>query len=225
MDEGNHIVGQRDAEPGSGARPTDGWPPGEAVIDNYGVPIHPATPPGEYRVEIGMYDPETGQRLLAPGDQAQVWLEPLAIERPLSPAPIAALGIHQVANAEFGQLALLGYDAYKLGFDHQPDAPLKPGDILHVNLYWLAQADPGRDWQVSIALVGPDGRDSTGFVADPVGAYPTSQWRTGDVWRGQFNLALPAGAATGRYWLRVEPITPAGAASGLFVSEPLQVEQ
>ncbi len=225
LDEDNQIVGQRDAEPGGGTRLTNEWAPGEVVIDNYGVPIHPATPPGEYRVEAGLYDAETGQRLLAPGDQAQVWLEPLAIERPSSPAPVAALGMHHPVTAQFGELALLGYDAYKLGFEHQPDAPFKPGDIVHINLYWQAQADPGGDWQVSIALAGPDGRDSTSIVAEPVGAYPTSQWQAGDVWRGQFNLALPVDAAEGRYWLRVEPMAPDGTISGLFNSEPLQVER
>jgi 4-amino-4-deoxy-L-arabinose transferase-like glycosyltransferase len=225
LDEGNHIVGQRDAEPGGGARLTDLWMPGEVLVDNYGVPIHPATPPGKYRVEVGMYDPETGQRLLAPGDQGQIWLEPLTVERPSSPAPVAALGMHHVAGAEFGELALLGYDAYKLGFAHQPDAPLRPGDVLHVNLYWQAQTDPSGDWQVTIGLIDPDGHDRGSIVAEPVGAYPTSRWQTGDVWRGQFNLALPADAPPGRYRLRVGPIAPDGAPSDPFLSEPLQVEQ
>ena len=225
LDEGNHIVGQRDAEPGGGARLTDQWAPGEAVVDNYGLPIHPATPPGEYRVEVGMYDPETGGRLLAPDDQGQVWLEPLTVERPSSPAPIAALGMQHVAGAEFGERALLGYDVYKLGYDHQPDEPLRPGDVVHVNLYWQAQTDLGGDWRVAIALAGPDGRDTVSIVTEPVGGYPTSRWQAGDVWRGQFDLALPGDAPSGRYWLRVEPIAPDGASTDLFVSEPLEVEQ
>jgi mannosyltransferase len=225
LDEGNHIVGQRDAEPGGGVRLTDGWAPGEVIVDNYGLPVHPATPPGQYRVELGMYDAETGQRLLAPGDEGQVWLELLAVERPSSPAPVAALGMHHVAGAEFGELALLGYDAFKLGFDHLPGAPLRPGDVVHVNLYWRAQADPGGDWQVGLALVGPDGRDSARIVAEPVAAYPTSRWQAGDVWRGQFNLVLPGDTPSGRHWLRVEPIAPDGETTELFVSEPLDVGQ
>ena len=225
LDGGNHIVGQRDAEPGGGARLTDRWAPGEVVIDNYGLPIHPATPPGEYRLEVGMYDAETGQRLLAPGDEGQVWLEPVTVERPTSSAPIAALGMHHAAGAEFGALTLLGYDLYKLGFAHQPDAPFRPGDVVHVNLYWQAQADPGGDWQVTIAWVGPDGRDLVSVVAEPAGAYPTSLWRAGDVWRGQFNLALPNDAPSGRHWLRVEPIAPDGTTGDLFISEPLEVGQ
>ncbi|MGD8793955.1 MAG: glycosyltransferase family 39 protein, partial [Anaerolineae bacterium] len=46
LDGADQIVGQRDAEPGGGARLTTLWAPGETVVDNYGVPIHPATPPG-----------------------------------------------------------------------------------------------------------------------------------------------------------------------------------
>ena len=225
LDEANHIVGQHDAEPGGGAQLTDDWTPGEVVVDNHGVPIHPATPPGEYRVEAGIYDFETGQRLLGPGDQGQVWLEPLTVERPSSPSPIAGLGMHHDADVEFGELALLGYDAYRLGFGHQPDAPLRPGDVAHVNLYWRALTDPSSDWQVAIALVDANGKEWGSIVADLVGDYPTSRWHAGDVWRGQFNLALPADAPQGRYRVRVGPIAPDGATLEPFLSDPLRVER
>jgi hypothetical protein len=189
------------------------------------VPVHPATPPGIYRVEVGMYDPATGQRLLAPGDQGQIWLEPLTVERPTSPAPVAALGMHHVAGTEFGELTLLGYDAYKLGWGHQPDAPLRPGDIVHVNLYWRAVTEPSGDWQVKITLVDADSNEWGKIVAEPAGAYPTNRWQAGDVWRGQFNLALPGDAPPGRYRVRVGPITPDGATLEPFLSDPLRVEQ
>jgi hypothetical protein len=225
LDGANHIVGQRDAEPGGGARLTDGWSPGEVIVDNYGVPIHPATPPGEYRVEVGMYDPETGQRLHTPDGQGQTWLEPMTVERPSSPTPVATLGMHQAAGAEFGELTLLGYDAYKLGFGHQPDVALRPGDVVHVKLYWQAESDPSGDWKVTIALEDADGKEWGSIGAEPVGAYPTSRWQAGDVWRGQFNLALPGDAPPGRYRLRVEPIDPDGATWDPFLSEPLRVEE
>ena len=225
LDGANHIVGQRDAEPGGGARPTDGWAPGEVVVDNHGVPIHPATPPGEYRVEAGIYVPQTGQRLLTRNEQGQIWLEPLAVERPASPAPVEALRMRHDAGAEFGELALLGYDAHRLGFGHQPDVPLRPGDVVHVNLYWQARSDPGGDWQVTVALVDADGNEWGSAMAEPAGAYPTSHWQAGDVWRGQFNLALPADAPPGRYRVRVVPIAPDGATLESFLSDPLRVEQ
>jgi mannosyltransferase len=224
LDGGNNIVGQRDAEPGGGAKLTTLWTPGEVVADNHGLPIHPATPPGEYRVEVGLYNPDTGQRLTTPDGEGQVWLEPLAVERPPVPAPMAALGIQHAEGAEFGELTLLGYDAYRLGFAPQADAPLRPGDVLHVNLYWQAESQPSGDWQLAMDLVDREGQEWTGIVADPVGSYPTSRWQAGDVWRGQFNLTVPGHASPGPYRLRVQPVAPDGRPSEPFLSRPLSVE-
>jgi hypothetical protein len=33
------------------------------VVDEYEIPIRTDTPVGEYRIEIGIYRPETGERL------------------------------------------------------------------------------------------------------------------------------------------------------------------
>jgi hypothetical protein len=132
--------------------------------------------------------------------------------------------MHHADGAEFGELALLGYDAYRLGHAHQPDAPLRPGDIVHASLYWQALTAPGGDWQVELSLIDADAREWGSIVAEPVGAFPTSQWQTGDVWRGQFNLALPADVAPGRYRLSVRPIAPDGTARGPFLSDLLSVE-
>ncbi len=63
LDGAERVVAQRDTVPVGGARPTNTWQPGEDVADNYGVFIPPGTPPGEYRVEVGMYSPSTGVRL------------------------------------------------------------------------------------------------------------------------------------------------------------------
>jgi mannosyltransferase len=225
LDDQDQIVGQRDSEPGGGARLTTLWQPGEIVADPYGVQIHPATPPGVYRVEVGMYDPETGVRLTTPEGAGQVWLDPLMVKRPSAPVPAAALGMQHARGARFGELALLGYDLYKLGFAHLPDMPLRPGDVLHANLYWQAEAQPDGDWQVALSLVDSDSWAWTGIQAEPVAGYPTSEWQTGDVWRGQFNLAVPEDAAPGRYRLRVQAFAPDGTASEPFFTRPFIVER
>jgi hypothetical protein len=223
LDEANHVVGQRDSDPGGGSLLTTLWEPGQVVRDNYGLPVHPATPPGSYRVEVGLYDSETGRRLLTPGGEGQVWLEPLLVERPPAPAPLAALGMEQAAGADFGPLRLLGYDAHRLGHAHEPGVPLRPGEVLHVNLYWQALAAPGGEWQVVLRLLGPDGQPVAQVVAAPAGAYATSLWQPGDVWRGQFNLPLPGSAPAGRYRLQVRPVAPDGSEREPFVIEPLLV--
>ena len=48
-----------------GTRPTTGWLPGEVIVDKYEIPVRPDAPPGEYVIEIGMYNAETMQRLRA----------------------------------------------------------------------------------------------------------------------------------------------------------------
>ena len=225
LDGVNHVISQRDAEPGGGVRLTTLWTAGEIVADHYGLPIHPATPPGTYRLEVGMYDGETGQRLSTPEGESQVWLELLTIERPPEPAPIAILGMQHPQGADMGELTLLGYDLYRLGFAHQPEMSLRPGDLAQVNLYWRAWAHPTGRWQIEIALLDADGHEQTKLVAEPVEGYPTSQWREGDVWRGQFHLPIPNGIPRGRYRVRVQALPPEGPAPAPFQTEPFMVDR
>jgi len=132
--------------------------------------------------------------------------------------------MEQAATADFGALVLLGYDAHRLGFAHEPRVPLHPGDVLHVNLYWQARAAPGGEWQVVLRLLGPDEQAVAGVTAAPAGAYATSLWQVGDVWRGQFDLPLPGSAPAGRYQLQVRPVAPDGSEQEPFVIEPLLVQ-
>jgi hypothetical protein len=57
------IWGQRDNIPVSGTYPTTGWVEGEVITDEYEIVVKSDAPPGEYQIEVGMYDAATGQRL------------------------------------------------------------------------------------------------------------------------------------------------------------------
>jgi hypothetical protein len=61
------LYGQVDQSPGAGAFPTTGWLPGEYIADAYTVPITANAPLGDYHIEIGMYNPNTGERLPVSG--------------------------------------------------------------------------------------------------------------------------------------------------------------
>ncbi len=61
---GNFIWGQVDGVPLRGTYPTTGWSVGERVRDEYWIPIEADAPAGEYELEIGMYEPVTGERIL-----------------------------------------------------------------------------------------------------------------------------------------------------------------
>lgn len=63
VDANGHIFGQQDQIPGNGEFPTTSWVPGEYLTDAYAIPIKIDTPPGEYQIELGFYDPLDGARL------------------------------------------------------------------------------------------------------------------------------------------------------------------
>lgn len=65
LDSENQVRAQKDSPPVGGARPTTGWVPGEFVIDEYELVVEAEAPPGEYVLEVGMYDASTGERLQA----------------------------------------------------------------------------------------------------------------------------------------------------------------
>jgi hypothetical protein len=71
--DGQVVVGH-DAEPAGGARPTTGWVPGEYVADPHEVLIPADLAPGEYVVEVGVYDAGVPKmpRLSILGDEGQV---------------------------------------------------------------------------------------------------------------------------------------------------------
>ena len=56
LDESSQVRGQMDSQPQGGARPTTGWVPPEYVRDEYQLAVHPEALPGDYLVEVGMYD-------------------------------------------------------------------------------------------------------------------------------------------------------------------------
>jgi uncharacterized membrane protein len=72
LDEDNQIWGQKDGIPGNGMRPTTGWAEGEIIIDQYDIPIQVDAPPGQYTLEIGLYDLVTGQRLSVKSEDGAV---------------------------------------------------------------------------------------------------------------------------------------------------------
>ena len=208
LDAHGHMVGQRDAEPGGGAKITSIWTQDEQVVDNYGLPILPATPPGEYVVEIGMYNLETGQRLpVMEAGQAvsdHILLRPVRILPAAVPPPLSVLGMKRQLRAAFGDVALLGYDLAKQGSEHQPDVALRPGDVLRLTLFWQAQAQPRHEVALTIQLRDDKGNIRQEQRTEPTeGLYPSLQWRANEIVRDQHTLPLPGDLAPGRYRLQL----------------------
>jgi len=63
VDESGGIWGQKDNLPVDRTYLTTEWRVGEIVIDKYEIEVDPTTVPGEYTLEVGMYDWISGERL------------------------------------------------------------------------------------------------------------------------------------------------------------------
>jgi hypothetical protein len=63
LDKDGSIWGQRDNIPLKGTYPTTGWVEGEVITDEYEIAVKSDAPPGDYQIEVGLYDAATGQRL------------------------------------------------------------------------------------------------------------------------------------------------------------------
>jgi hypothetical protein len=64
-----------DTQPLKGEWPTSRWARGEVVVDDYLVAIPPDLPPGFYKIIVGLYSPNTGERLQL-ADGGDHWLLP-----------------------------------------------------------------------------------------------------------------------------------------------------
>jgi 4-amino-4-deoxy-L-arabinose transferase-like glycosyltransferase len=188
------VWGQQQGQPGWDSFRTQEWSKGQVVLDEREIPLLPGTPPGSYQVEVtayGIHDerdlsPVAGQRaLLGPIDipeQANLSVDDLDIRHPLG----FDLG---------GQLRLLGYNV---------ESGFRPGDNIHLELFWRAMKRPDKDYTVFVHLLGPDGRMLAQKDNPPAsGFYPTTAWTTGELIRDQYDLSIPLDVPAGTYHLQV----------------------
>jgi hypothetical protein len=65
IDSSNRIWAQHDSQPQGGQHPTSHWVEGQVVVDEHELILALADnmPPGDYEIEVGMYDWESGERL------------------------------------------------------------------------------------------------------------------------------------------------------------------
>ncbi|HEX7587840.1 MAG TPA: hypothetical protein VF478_05950, partial [Anaerolineae bacterium] len=67
LDASGQLIAQVDQEPQQGNYPTSLWDAGEQIRDDYAL----ALPPGKYRIEVGLYRADTGERLSVSGTGSQ----------------------------------------------------------------------------------------------------------------------------------------------------------
>jgi len=200
-DQKGHLAGQTDRPLMSNEhRYTSQWQVGQMVTTYHLLPSLPATPPGEYHIEMGVYEPQTmeGLALLDEALAPHGWtfaLEPLKITKPLQPPTVEPSVDMADAGADLAPgIRLVGYD-----LDRER---LSPGETLHLTLYWETVGQVEEEYTVLLQL-----RDAQGFIwakqeEQPTsGNWPTSRWEVGDLWRDWHDLAVAADLPSGEYHL------------------------
>ncbi|NOZ06433.1 MAG: phospholipid carrier-dependent glycosyltransferase [Chloroflexi bacterium] len=165
----------------------------------------PGLPPGPYHLEIGLYDPATGQRLAAEtgGRPAgtSYRMGPLTGRPPHVPRTPDELTISHPTTWKVPGLRLAGYDA---ACDENSAARctlpvVRPGDTVPLTLFWQAETPARPDYELEIQWVGSDHRQA-GKAASLIAAYPTGRWPSGGVLRVPLrpaaDSALPGGSYT-----------------------------
>jgi hypothetical protein len=224
VDARGNIVAQRDSEPAGGSRPTSDWTTGERIADYYGLWIQPGTPPGLHILRIGWYDPATVQRLTLSqagrelGDALD--MATIAVQRaPIAP-PLAALDRQHVDDLCWPGTCLVGHNLHRLGFEHEAELQLRPGDQARLVLFWQEQCDGAAPAACVVALERRRGEPIWQQMLErPANADPC---QAGDIQRTVHALALPADSAAGEYRLTLRLPAEAPGAARLLQTLRLQ---
>jgi hypothetical protein len=106
------------------------------------------------------------------------------------------LTVH-TSGARFGETFVLR--EYAL-----PDGPLKPGDVLLLELTWQADGAPGSRYKIFAHLLNADGQLVAQYDSEPAGgARPTDGWVAGEAVGDRRGILLPVGLPAGTYSLVV----------------------
>jgi hypothetical protein len=214
--DGNLYAAQDNLHPGT--LPSSRWQPWGFVRDDHRVPLPPGTPPGDYLLATGLYNPQSWARLpvLTGGDsdRADVIAVPVRIEPPARQPTVAKLDIAWPAAAEYGPLRLLGATSER--------DVIVSGDFLRLALFWEAAAAPTADYHIVVQLLNADGAVVAQVVEQPShNRYPTAGWQLGERVRDNHALFIPADFQPGEYRLRVAVQTLAGEPLG----QPIELGQ
>ncbi len=191
-DRGAGFTWQEDGQPVNGLFPTSRWPAGVEVWDGREITVPTDAPPGRYRLEVGWYDPVTLERLPVLDEAGRPQGNTLVLDY-LKVTGAESLPPQHPLAATFGDsISLLGYNL--------DSATLRPGEALHLRLYWQAREPVGEDYTVFVHLLSEDGRLWAQHDGLPEGGfYPTSFWDKGEVIEDEHEIALRPDTPPGAY--------------------------
>ncbi|MFC2030751.1 ArnT family glycosyltransferase [Chloroflexota bacterium] len=192
-------VAQDDGPPLAGLQPMTHWLAGELLPDRRSLKLPAVLQPGQYRLEIGLYGQEDGDRLPIMDASGNPLGEALTFEyiRILSPGesmPSPDQAVQGELGGEGERIRLLGYE---LG-----EVQVTPGGELPLTLYWQALDPIEDDYTVFVHMLDAAGQIWGQGDGPPVGGFhPTSLWDKAEVIIDERKVAIEDGIAPGTYQL------------------------
>ncbi|MGB9300288.1 MAG: glycosyltransferase family 39 protein, partial [Anaerolineae bacterium] len=151
VDAEGRMWAQHDGVPLRDLHPTTHWVEGEIVSDPRDLVLPVEIAPGRYRVQTGMYLPETMERLRVYGEQREL-LGDVAV---LDYVPVVG-GVPEDLSPQHAVSFGLGEEVTLWGYDLDArDA--RPGSKVRVVLYWRAEREMDEDYTVFVHLVDSEG--------------------------------------------------------------------
>jgi 4-amino-4-deoxy-L-arabinose transferase-like glycosyltransferase len=198
---GDGFTWQGDGPPVNGLFPTSQWPAGAEVWDGHEIAVPADAPPGRYRLEVGWYDSSTLERLPVLGEAGRPQGDALVLDY-LKVIPFDSAqdrGSEESPSPQNPLAAAFGDRTSLLGYDLDP-AVTRPGDVIHLRLYWQAKEPVGEDYVVFVHLLGEGGQLWGQHDGQPEGGfYPTSFWDEGEVVVDEHELVLKPDTPAGEY--------------------------
>lgn len=119
----------------------------------------------------------------------------------------AAADAPKIANpldVDFGALRLIGYAVDEARLSATEHWHAQNGRIVRVTVFWRVDEKPSADALVSVKIVSKDRRVAGQLDQHPVrDAYPTNQWRAGEIIADTYDVPIFLGAPPGNYTVAV----------------------
>jgi hypothetical protein len=194
-----NILWGQDDHLNPGDLPTERWPLDKYMWDEYEIDVLPATPPGQYVLNLGLYSEEGGFRLTARDESGEVTGDsyPLAlfeVERPVRQPRLPELGITHRLTVTFPEagVTLIGYE--------QLFPKVKLPGTWPVTLFWRADRDQPAALTRDLVFLDPDSKEVWRTSGVPAG-YPFERWQAGEIVRDPivFSASSPVSLVTQKY--------------------------
>jgi hypothetical protein len=180
--------------------PTSHWKQGQLVRGFQSLLVPARVPDGEYRLVLSLYRPADGQTLslrrcgLNWGDS--YLLGTIKVKgRPHQDQPPPSIG-HPMSLRLGEAVHFLGYDLHL--------QQVRPGDSLHLTLYWQALSEMNTSYTVFTHLIDDQNRiwgQKDGIPGD--GSVPTSSWLAGEYIIDEYEVPVRADAPPGTYLVEI----------------------